>query len=278
MKKIAIMYDFDKTLSPRDMEEYSLIPHLGYENPRKFWNEVTALADRNRMDSISAYLYLLQRKYEENGEPLQMDAFHDLGRAVELFPGVKSWFGRINDYGLEKDFMVEHYIISSGMSEVLEAVPIAKEFKRIYACRYYYDEHGNAKWPARIVNYTTKTQYMFRINKQVLDENEDASLNEYVKQSDRPVPFARMIYIADGFTDVPCMRLVKEYGGKSIAVYNTDDTTARRLHRDGRVNFTAKADYRQGSDMETLVKQIIDSMYCQEVLEEREREEDSHDQ
>lgn len=274
MKKLAIMYDFDKTLSPRDMEEYSLIPHLGYAQPGRFWNEVTATAQRNRMDAISAYLYLLQAKYEEAGEPLRRDAFHDIGRDVELFPGVETWFRRINDYGLEKEFMVEHYIISSGMSEVLEAVPIAHEFKRIYACRYYYDENGNAKWPARIVNYTTKTQYVFRINKQALDENDDASVNEYVKQSDRPVPFTRMIYIADGFTDVPCMRLVKEYGGKSIAVYNGSKEVAKRLKKDSRVNFTSPADYTEGSDMERLVEHIIDHMYCDEVLAERERSED----
>jgi phosphoglycolate phosphatase-like HAD superfamily hydrolase len=226
------------------------------------------------MDPISAYLFLLQKKYEEAGEPLRRDAFHDIGRDVELFPGVETWFRRINAYGLEKDFMVEHYIISSGMSEVLEAVGIAHEFKRIYACRYYYDEDGNAKWPARIVNYTTKTQYMFRINKQVLDENDDASLNEFVRPADRPIPFTRMIYIADGFTDVPCMRLVKEYGGKSIAVYNDSKDIARKLHHDGRVNFISPADYREGNDLEVLVKQIIDHMYCDEVLAEREKEDD----
>ena len=270
MKTLAILYDFDKTLSPRDMEEYSLIPSLGYNNAKEFWNEVTELSMRNCMDSISAYLYLLQKKYEDAGNPLKRENFHELGKAVELFPGVDTWFKRINDYGRQHDFMVEHYIISSGMSEVIEECPIAREFKKIYACRYYSDEDGNAKWPARIVNYTTKTQYVFRINKGVLDESDDKSLNEYVKPSKRPVPVSRMIYIADGLTDVPCMRLVKEYDGKSIAVYDKSDAVAKKLIDDRRVNFMAKADYTEGSDMEKLVKHIIDHMACDAILEDRE--------
>ena len=274
MKKAAILYDFDKTLSPRDMEEYSLIPDLGYENPRDFWDEVTELSVRNNMDSISAYLYMLEKKYEDNGTPLTLDAFLPLGRDVELFPGVESWFRRINAYGRKAGFFIEHYIISSGMSEVIEAVPIAREFSRIYACRYYYDEQGHAKWPARIVNYTTKTQYIFRINKGVLDESDDASVNEFVPETKRPIPFERMIYIADGFTDVPCMKLVKTYGGKSIAVYNQSDTVAKQLIKDGRANFVAKADYREESDLEKLVSQIIDHMKADELL--REREERTH--
>ena len=274
MKKAAILYDFDKTLSPRDMEEYSLIPDLGYHNPRDFWDEVTELSVRNNMDSISAYLYMLQKKYEDNGTPLTLDAFSPLGRDVELFPGVESWFRRINAYGRKAGFFIEHYIISSGMSEVIEAVPIAREFSRIYACRYYYDEQGHAKWPARIVNYTTKTQYIFRINKGVLDESDDASVNEFVPETKRPIPFERMIYIADGFTDVPCMKLVKTYGVKSIAVYNQSDAVANQLIKDGRANFVAKADYREESDLEKLVCMIIDHMQADELL--REREERTH--
>lgn len=270
MKKAAILYDFDKTLSPRDMEEYSLIPDLGYQNPRDFWDEVTELSVRNNMDSISAYLYMLQKKYEDNHTPLTLDAFLPLGRDVELFPGVDSWFRRINAYGRKAGFFIEHYIISSGMSEVIEAVPIAREFSRIYACRYYYDEEGHAKWPARIVNYTTKTQYIFRINKGVLDESDDASVNEFVPEAKRPIPFERMIYIADGFTDVPCMKLVKTYGGKSIAVYNQSDAVANQLLKDGRANFAAKADYREGTDLEKLVCMIIDHMKTAELLRERE--------
>ncbi len=270
MKKIAIMYDFDKTLSPKDMEEYSLIPRLGYENAAQFWKEVTKLSTENRMDPISAYLYMLKRKYEEDGRPLRQENFEPLGKEVALFPGVETWFSRMNAYAQDAGFELEHYIISSGMSEIIEALPIAKEFKKIYACRYFYDENGDAKWPARIVNYTTKTQYIFRINKQVLDESNDNDLNGYVAKSERPVPFERMIYVADGFTDIPCMRLVKDYGGKSIAVYDQNQLVAYQLLQDGRVNFAVKADYSEGSEMEILVKQIIDHMKKDDDLLEKE--------
>lgn len=269
MKKAAILYDFDKTLCTKDMQEYSLIPALGYKYAGEFWDEVTEVTLRNHMDAISAYLYLLQKKFAEQGNPVRKEMFFNLGRDIVLFPGVETWFQRINEYGRKAGLLVEHYIISSGMSEIIESTPIADEFKRIYACRYYYEDHI-AKWPAQIVNYTTKTQYIFRINKQVLDENDDEGLNEYVDPSKRPVPFSRMIYIADGVTDIPCMRLVKEYGGRSIAVYNQNDTTARKLMDDGRVNYMAKADYSAGSDMEKTVELILDHMKADSALEEIE--------
>ncbi len=273
MKKAALIYDFDKTLCTKDMQEYSLIPALGYDNPGEFWNEVTELTVRNHMDSISAYLYVLQHKFAEQNNPLRKDMFFDLGKEIVLYPGVQTWFKRINEYGRKAGFLIEHYIISSGMKEIIEAVPIADEFTRIYACRYFY-ENGVAVWPAQIVNYTTKTQYIFRINKQVLDENDDKDLNEYVDPKKRPLPFTRMVYIADGITDIPCMRLVKEYGGRSIAVYNSEsaraEKTARKLIDDGRANYMAAADYREGSDMEVLMKKIIDHMKADAQLEELE--------
>ena len=271
MKKAAILYDFDKTLCTKDMQEYSLIPALGYDNPGEFWNEVVELTLRNHMDAISAYLFMLQKKFAEMGNPIRKDMFYPLGKDIVLYPGVETWFKRINDYGRKNGFLVEHYIISSGMKEIIESTPIADEFTKIYACRYHY-ENGVAVWPAQIVNYTTKTQYIFRINKQVLDENDESDLNRYVDPAERPVPFTKMVYIADGVTDIPCMRLVKEYGGRSIAVYNPDSAkaknTARQLIDDGRANYMVKADYSEGSDMEKLMMQIIDHMKADSVLEE----------
>ena len=273
MKKAAILYDFDKTLCTKDMQEYSLIPSLGYDSPKEFWTEVGEISTRNKMDGISAYLYLLQKKLKEQGSPLTKDSFRHAGENVVLYPGVKDWFDRVNDYGMRAGFHVEHYIISSGMTEIIEGTPIRDEFERIYACRYYYDRNsGEAVWPAQIVNYTTKTQYIFRVNKQVLDVSEDRALNEYVDPDARPVPFSRMVYVGDGLTDVPCMRLVKEYGGKSIAVYADDHhkSAADQLMKDGRVNFMCTADYSEGSDMEKLMFQILDHMKADEALKELE--------
>ncbi len=274
MKKAAILYDFDKTLCTRDMQEYSLIPSLGYDEPVKFWKEVGELSRINHMDSISAYLYYLKKCYEDQGKPLKKTDFTDLGKNIVLYPGVDTWFDRINEYGRSLQLEIEHYVISSGMSEIIESVPIAGRFRKIYACRYYYDDSGTAQWPAQIINYTTKTQYIFRINKQVLDESNDDDLNAYVPMDARPIPFTRMIYVADGLTDVPCMRLVKEYGGKSIAVYNPNSAkagmTAQRLMNEGRADFMCSAAYTEGSDMENLVKMILDHMAADAKLEDLE--------
>ena len=274
MKKAAILYDFDKTLCTKDMQEYSLIPALGYERPSDFWDEVTEISVRNRMDGISAYLYLLAKKYKEAGSPLRKEMFTEIGRDIVLYNGVDTWFRRINEYGRKAGFLIEHYIISSGMSEIIKGCSISDQFRKIYACRYYYDEDGNAVWPAQVVNYTTKTQYIFRINKQVLNENNDNELNDYVPKEERPIPFSRMIYIADGITDIPCMKLVKEYGGKAIAVYNETspkaEETAKKLIRDGRANYMVKADYSENSDMECLMKMIIDHMKADDRLNDLE--------
>lgn len=274
MKKVAILYDFDKTLCTKDMQEYSLIPSLGYDDPKAFWAEVTALSKANKMDSISAYLYLLQKKFSEQGRPLKKSDFSNLGRAIVLYDGVDTWFQRINEYGRKLGLEVEHYIISSGMGEIIEGTSIAHEFRKIYSCRYYYDEDDAAKWPAVIVNYTTKTQYIFRINKQVLDENDDNGLNDYYDPKKRPVPFERMVYVADGLTDVPCMRLVKLYGGKSIAVYNQKSSrakdTAEKLIHDGRADYMTEADYTVGSDMEKLMEMILDHMEADAALADLE--------
>ncbi len=274
MKKTAILYDFDKTLCTKDMQEYSLIPTLGYAQPGAFWQEVAKLSKAFQMDGISAYLYWLAKKYEEQGKPLRREDFFDKGRSIELYPGVDTWFERINTYGASLGLEIEHYVISSGMSEIIESVPIAREFRKIYACRYFYDENGTARWPAQIVNYTTKTQYIFRINKQILDESDDDGVNAYIDPASRPVPFSRMIYIADGLTDVPCMKVVKEYGGRSIVVYNPGSAkagmTADRLIREKRANYMSAADYREGKDMETLVKMILDHMAADSRLEDLE--------
>ncbi len=274
MKKTAILYDFDKTLCTKDMQEYSLIPSLGYKEPTLFWKEVGKLSRQSQMDGVSAYLYWLVRKYEEQGRPLRREDFADVGRSIEFYRGVDTWFRRINEYGASLGLEIEHYVISSGMAEIIEASGIADEFRRIYACRYYYDENGTARWPAQIINYTTKTQYIFRINKQVLDESDDESLNAWVPQEQRPIPFNRMVYIADGLTDVPCMKLVKEYGGKSIVVYNPESAkagiTASRLIRENRADFMSVADYRESHDLETLVKLILDHMAADSRLEDLE--------
>ena len=274
MKKVALIYDFDKTLCDRDMQEYSLIPDLGYASPGLFWKEVNQIAQAQDMDNISAYLFVLKKKFEESGRPLTREAFDGIGSSINLYPGVETWFSRVNAFARNCGLEAEHYIISSGMMEILEQTPIAHEMRKIYACRYYYDENGHAAWPGVIVNYTTKTQYLFRINKQVLEERNETDLNTWVPMSQRPIPFGRMIYIADGLTDVPCMKLVTTNGGRTIAVYNPNSAkaglTAQRLLTEKRANFMAESDYSEGSTMERLIQMILQEMSAHSRLEDLE--------
>lgn len=272
--KVALMYDFDKTLSPRDMQEFTFIPSLGYKTTNAFWADVTAIAKENKMDAILAYMYMMLKKSQDNSKSIRKQDFKDLGKDIEYYPGVLTWFDRINEIGKGLGLDVEHYIISSGLTEVIEGTPIAKKFKKIYACKFYYDENGVAKWPSLVVNYTTKTQYIFRINKQILDENEDKALNQYTKEEDRPIPFKHMIYIGDGLTDVPCMKLVKENGGKSIVVYNKKkkDTKdlAQSLIEQNRANYMSVSDYSSSKEMEKLVEKIFKQMKADIELEKME--------
>lgn len=263
---VAFLYDFDRTLCTKDMQEYSFIPNIGMK-PSDFWSEADRLSTEQRMDRILAYMYLMLRKADANGQPLRRCDFVALGRDVEFFPGVLQWFSRINALGEKLGLTVEHYLISSGQREIIEGTAIAHEFREIFACEYYYNASGVAVWPLTAVNYTGKTQFLFRVNKGVLDPSDDRSLNGYVPDDRRPVPFRNMIYIGDGMTDVPCMRLVKGSGGCSVAVYTEGRRqTAAELLRDGRVNFTAPADYRPGSALDALCETILAKLSLENAL------------
>ena len=254
----AIMYDFDKTLSTKDMQEYAFIPGIGM-TAESFWDECNRLTKENNMDQILSYMYVMLR--ESRGKKLlNRQEFNKLGESVELFHGVATWFSRINEYAEKIGVRVEHYIISSGIKEIIEGTAISKYFKEIYAAEFLYDEQNVPVWPAMAVNYTSKTQFLFRINKGVLDVTEHRELNEYTPEEERRIPFSNMIYIGDGFTDVPCMKLVKLNGGHSVAVYSSDDDSARKIMNQGRVDYLAKADYSPGSKIENTVFAILDEI------------------
>ena len=210
---VAIMYDFDKTLCTKDMQEYAFIPALGMSSSA-FWSEVNAMTDAEEMDNILAYMYKMVEKAKEKKVPITRDTFQEMGSKVEYFDGVKTWFERINAYGEKVGVRVEHYIVSSGIKEIIEGTEIARFFKKIYACEFMYDYNGSIQWPKFAVNYTAKTQFLFRINKGVLtiDSKSADKLNRFTPENERRVPFRNMIYIGDGLTDVPCMKLVKSYG------------------------------------------------------------------
>ena len=258
--KVAIMYDFDKTLCTKDMQEYSFIPSVGL-SASDFWLKCDQMSKKEHMDKILSYLYLMIKESKNHSKPIKREIFNNAGKNIEFFPGVETWFKRINDYGKSIGVEVEHFIISSGLKEIIEGSNIAKEFKEIYACEFLYDENDIAVWPKLVVNYTTKTQFLFRINKGVLDVSNDNDLNKYVTNDDRDIPFRNMIYIADGITDIPCMKLVKSNGGKSIAVY-TDKTKdlANSLLVDKRVDFIAPSNYNEGTEIDTIIKKTLDAL------------------
>lgn len=266
---VAICYDFDKTLSPDDMQAQGYIQSVGYDIP-DFWRKSNGLASDNEMDQNLAYMFTM--KQESEGKVLfTKDTLEKYGASVELFPGVEEWFERIREYGTEKNVIVEHYIISSGLKEMIEGTSVAKAgaFEKIYASSFYYNDNGVAVWPAQVVNYTNKTQFLFRIEKGVLDIN-DPAVNESFSPEEMRVPFRNMIYIGDSDTDIPCMKLVNSYGGHSIGVYNAktkDKSKVYKMMRDGRIKYFAPADYTEGTELDGLVKSIIDRTAANEALE-----------
>lgn len=268
---VAICYDFDKTLSPDDMQAQGYIQSLEYEVP-DFWKESNSLAETNDMDQNLAYMYKM--KTEAEGRVLfTRNNLEDYGSRVRLFPGVEEWFERIRRYGKKQGVKVEHYIISSGLKEMIEGTSVAKKgaFEKIYASSFYYNERGVAEWPAQVVNYTNKTQFLFRIEKGVLDIN-DSGVNDPFRPEEIRVPFRNMIYIGDSDTDIPCMKVVTSRGGYAIGVYTKDKTKVHKMIYDGRVKYYAEANYKNGSKLDKLVKAIIDRTAKNEILEIRSYE------
>ena len=265
---VAICYDFDKTLSPTDMQAQGYIQAIKYD-VTQFWDESNDLAEKNDMDQNLAYMYMMKAKSE--GKVLfTKDELAKCGATVQLFKGVDTWFDRINRHGEEKGVIIEHYIISSGLKEMIEGTSIAGAFEKIYASSFYFDANGVAVWPAQVVNYTNKTQFLFRIEKGTLDIN-DTGVNDSFEPNEIRIPFRNMIYIGDSDTDIPCMKLVTVNGGHAIAVYNPetkDKAKAYKMMRERRIKFFAAADYSDGEDLDSLVKTIIDRTKTNETLEE----------
>lgn len=265
---LAICYDFDKTLSPDDMQAQGYIQSVGYD-VADFWRESNELAEDNDMDTNLAYMYKMIEK-AQGRLVVTREKLAEYGSKVSLFPGVRDWFARIRQYGAAHGVTVEHYIISSGLKEMIEGTDVYKSgaFDHIYASSFYYDEWGVAKWPAQVVNYTGKTQILFRIMKGVMDVN-DSAVNDHFAPEDIRVPFHNMVYIGDSDTDVPCMKLVNDNGGYSIGVYNGEKTKVYKMVRDGRIKYYTPADYTEGSELDKLVKAIIDRTATNEVLREK---------
>ena len=257
---IALLYDFDKTLCTTDMEDYTFIPALGYR-PAEFWKKANTFGYINRMDGLLAYMYTMIQECRLQNIRLDREFLVRCGHGIELFPGVKDWFARINAFGRSQGVSVEHYVISSGLREIIEGSSISGEFKEIYASEFYYDETGRPVWPKLAVNFTAKTQFVYRINKGVLDVSDDRTLNASMPDDSKRVPFTNMIYIGDGLSDVPCMKMMRAYGGQAIAVYQESNRMGvEDLLAKGRVDFIFPADYSEDTALDLTVKNIIRKM------------------
>ena len=269
---IGILYDFDKTLCTTDMQEYSFIKNLGMTS-NEFWGAAADITAKHEVEKILAYMFVMIKKCKEKGIPLTEEYLNKCGENVVLFKGVATWFDRINEYGESLGVNIEHYIISSGTYEIIQGTPIAKYFKRIYACKYMYDENGEALWPALAINYTLKTQYIYRISKGILDVTDDYNLNRLQDESLRRIAYRNMIYIGDGMTDIPCMKMLKSKGGKSIALYQSGRAeTVKPLVEDERINYVCVADYSPNSSLEKIVKLMIENMAVLEKLKAKEEQ------
>ena len=231
---------------------------------QSFWAKSNALAHRQKADQILSYMQQMRVESKKHSIPFHKNKLKSYGKAVELFSGLDTWFKRINAYGRRKGLQIEHYIISSGLKEILDGTSISKSFTAIFASSFIYDAKGNAIWPAQVVNYTNKTQFLFRINKGCLDIADSKKINKRIPESEKHMPFSRMIYIGDGETDVPCMLTLKNDGGHSIVVYQPklpeSCQNAQLLLDDKRADFAAPADYREGKPIETYVKALIDKI------------------
>lgn len=266
----ALAYDFDGTLAPGNMQEHSFIPALGIRKATDFWNRSNQQAADSQGDPILLYMRHMLEGAHHARVKVDRKSFQDHGATLPLFEGVEDWFARINAAGKDRGLEVQHFIISSGLRDIIEGTAIRKHFKGVFASGFLYDQHEVAVAPALAVNYTNKTQFLFRINKGALDLGDHKMVNAHIPHAERPVPFSRMIFVGDGETDVPCFRLVKEQGGGSIAVYAPHKKGARGkaegLLKDGRVHFAVPADYRESKALEARVIAFMDRAAAEATL------------
>lgn len=260
---VALIYDFDGTLSPGNMQEFGFIQAIG-KTPAEFWTLSDGIARGQDASNITAYMKMMLDESKKKGIVLKKQTLRSFGSKIKFYDGVRGWFGAVNSYGDSIGLKIEHYINSSGLKEIIEGSPIAKEFKHIYASSYIYDDKGEAEWPGIAVDYTAKTQFIFKINKGIFSARDSVRVNDHVSEDKKRIPFQNMIYFGDGDTDVPCMKIVNMFGGHAVAVYNPQDEKrkkeAEKLQRQGRANFVASAYYGRDGRMFRMVCAILDKI------------------
>lgn len=267
---VALIYDFDGTLAPGNMQEFGFIQAVG-STPDEFWDKSNRIAVGQDASNVLSYMKLMYDDAREKGIKLRHQQFKEFGKSVEFFEGVQEWFSLVNEYGRKRGLQVEHYINSSGLKEIIEGTAIADKFRYVFASSFIYDENGEAAWPGIAVDSTNKTQFIFKINKGIFSARDSVRLNSSMADEKKRIPFPNMIYFGDGDTDVPCMKIVGMFGGHSVAVYKQGDeekrATARKLKRQGRVQFAVPAVYTKGSEAFKVVCAIIDKIKADTELQ-----------
>ena len=265
---VAILYDFDATLATSDMQNFSFIPSLGL-TPAEFWAKTKEFSEKTGCEKTLGYLHTMMDECQKRGIKMTRSFLREQGKSIKFWPGVEDWFERINKFGKEKGVEVEHYLVSSGNTEIVEGCSIYKYFKMVYGCEFIFDENDEPIWPKLVINYTQKTQYFYRVSKGAFDINDDVGVNE--KNRNRRVPYSNIVYIGDGLTDIPAMILAKNNGGHSIAVYpeGREGKVVDDLYHDGRVNYVAPADYREGKELDEIMRLIIKGISINESLKQR---------
>ncbi len=266
---VALIYDFDGTLSPGNMQEFGFIQAVG-KTADEFWRMSDSIAIGQDASNVLSYMKLMYDEAKKNGIPLRREEFRRFGQHIELFEGVREWFRLVNDYGRTHGVRIEHYINSSGLKEIIEGSPIAHEFKHVFAGTFIYNADGEAEWPGIAVDYTAKTQFLFKISKGIFSARDNKQVNASMAEDKKRIPFSNMIYFGDGDTDVPCMKIVGMFGGHSIAVFDPGNerkkAAAAKLKRQGRVAFAVPAVYTQDAPAFRVVRAIIDKIRADFVL------------
>ena len=261
---IALVYDFDGTLAEGNCAEHGLLPALGIDDPKDFWRDVKHQATSRDADEILTYLGLLmERASSKNIKLLSKKKVRKFGQSIPLFSGVDSWFPRRNQYSKSELIKLEHYIISSGLEEMIIGCKIGKEFKKVFGCRIEkFQDNPVIMWPTQTINYTTKTQFLFRINKGIDNSWDNEKINRFIEPEDRPIPFKQMIFLGDGDTDIPSMKMVRYQGGHSLAVFDQKKWPSAqhkvgKLISEERADYVVPADYREGSQLDVTIKGLL---------------------
>lgn len=269
---IALIYDFDGTLAPGNMQEYDFLNAIGITDPQKFWNANTELKKHHDASEVLSYMKLMLDESKSHHVPIKRDVFKQYGASIILHPGVKNWFKIINTVGENMGFQIKHYINSSGLQEIIEGTSIYSYFEAVYACRYMYDENGVACWPAVAVDFTQKTQFMYMIQKGVKKVSDNGDINRHKDDAEKPIPFQHMIYFGDGITDIPCMKMLKQNGGYSIAIYQEkkEESNSRKSHtacdlvERNICDFACEANYKKNGPVYNTVVSILEKIASQE--------------